>query len=113
MAERAINPGTLTITGVVPMGDADMDPLSKMSATLGIDVSEVDYAPKCIFFGFIVKGGAAGQTNKFVKVKYRNGSIFIWDISSIAAYEQWIVEGEMEIIYSSGTTAAYIFPICG
>jgi hypothetical protein len=109
---RAATPFFISIGTAVP-GDTITDPQTLMNETTGLTMggASVNYAPKVPFHGFIVKGGAAGQTDVNVKVKYLNGSYFTWNISSIAANDQWVVEGEMLEIVKTITTADLVFPI--
>jgi hypothetical protein len=102
----------------IPLGtaiasDPNLDPLGYFNATTGLTMSAAagDFTPAIPFNGFIVKGGAAGQAAVDVAVVNRNGSTFTWNISSIAANDQFIVEGQMTTISKTGTTAVLVFPI--
>jgi len=68
----------------VPIPDSDSDPDSLFDPSTGLDVSEVDYAPRVPFRGIKVKGGASGQTGVTIKVAYPNGSYEIETVTVAA-----------------------------
>jgi hypothetical protein len=100
----------LPFMGVPVVGDPMDDPLTKFSPSTGIDVSSVNHAPLRVFRGIKIKGGDSGQTAVTIKVAYLNGSNEIETVT-VAANETIILEAIYAGIYSSGTTAALIFPL--
>jgi hypothetical protein len=96
--------------GVPVVGDPNYDPDSLFSPSTGLNLTASNYEPLECFRGIKIKGGASGQTAVTIKVAYPNGSYEIETVT-VPANETIILEAVYAGIYSSGTTAALIFPL--